>query len=87
MLLTARAQAMEDADPPRALQLAVDAWQAYERMGSPEGDLALGCSLELICHSLCGALPLLDEVALEQKLKVAVSRGVLAVERGSSFIE
>ena len=26
---------------PRALQLAVDAWQAYERMGSPEGDLAL----------------------------------------------
>ena len=26
---------------PRALQLAVDAWQAYERMVSPEGDLAL----------------------------------------------
>ena len=26
---------------PRALQLAVDGWQAYERMGSPEGDLAL----------------------------------------------
>jgi putative ATPase len=23
------------------LQLAIDAWQAYERMGSPEGDLAL----------------------------------------------
>jgi len=26
---------------PRALQLALDAWQAYERLGSPEGDLAL----------------------------------------------
>ena len=26
---------------PRALSLAVDAWQAYERLGSPEGDLAL----------------------------------------------
>lgn len=26
---------------PRALALAMDAWQAHERMGSPEGDLAL----------------------------------------------
>ena len=26
---------------PRALTLALDAWQAYERLGSPEGDLAL----------------------------------------------
>ncbi len=35
--------AMEDiglADP-NALQLAIAAWQAYERLGSPEGDLAL----------------------------------------------
>ncbi len=27
---------------PRALSLAMDAWQAHERMGSPEADLALG---------------------------------------------
>ena len=26
---------------PRALQLAIEAWQAYDRLGSPEGDLAL----------------------------------------------
>jgi len=26
---------------PRALQIALDAWQAYERLGSPEGELAL----------------------------------------------
>lgn len=26
---------------PRALQLALEAWDAYERLGSPEGDLAL----------------------------------------------
>ena len=35
--------AMEDiglADP-NAMQLAISAWQAYERMGSPDGDLAL----------------------------------------------
>ncbi|WP_257644266.1 replication-associated recombination protein A [Luteimonas salinisoli] len=27
---------------PRALQMSIDAWDAYERLGSPEGDLALG---------------------------------------------
>ena len=26
---------------PRALQMAIDAWQTYDRLGSPEGDLAL----------------------------------------------
>ncbi|MBS0194801.1 MAG: replication-associated recombination protein A [Proteobacteria bacterium] len=26
---------------PRALPMAIDAWEAYDRMGSPEGDLAL----------------------------------------------
>ena len=26
---------------PRALQLAIDAWQAYDRLGTPEGELAL----------------------------------------------
>jgi len=26
---------------PRALAMAIDAWQAFERLGSPEGDLAL----------------------------------------------
>ena len=26
---------------PRALQMAVDAWDTYDRLGSPEGDLAL----------------------------------------------
>ncbi len=35
--------AMEDVGlaDPNALQMAISAWQAYERMGSPEGDLAL----------------------------------------------
>jgi len=26
---------------PRALQMSIEAWQAYDRLGSPEGDLAL----------------------------------------------
>ena len=35
--------AMEDVGlaDPNALQMAIAAWQAYERMGSPEGDIAL----------------------------------------------
>ncbi len=27
---------------PRALQIALDAWEVYERLGSPEGELAIG---------------------------------------------
>ena len=26
---------------PRALQMAIEAWDAYDRLGSPEGELAL----------------------------------------------
>jgi putative ATPase len=26
---------------PRALQMAIDAWDTYDRLGSPEGELAL----------------------------------------------
>ena len=35
---------------PRALSLALDAWQAYERLGSPEGELALG---EAVVYLAC----------------------------------
>ncbi len=35
---------------PRALALALDAWDAYERLGSPEGELAFGqCVVYLAC--------------------------------------
>jgi putative ATPase len=30
---------------PRALALTLDAWQIYERLGSPEGELALACAV------------------------------------------
>src|SRR6185369_1887528 len=30
---------------PRGAQLALDAWQTYERLGSPEGELAIGNAL------------------------------------------
>ncbi len=39
-LLRIASEDIGNADP-RALQVALDAWQAYERLGSPEGELAL----------------------------------------------
>jgi len=30
---------------PRALELALNAWQSYERLGSPEGELAIAHAL------------------------------------------
>jgi putative ATPase len=42
---------------PRALQLALDAVAAYERLGSPEGELALAeCCLYLACTSKSNAV-------------------------------
>ena len=37
---------------PRALQLALDAWDTYERLGSPEGDLALA---QAVVYCACAA--------------------------------
>ncbi len=36
---------------PRALRLCLDAWETYERLGSPEGDLAIA---EAIVYLACG---------------------------------
>ena len=35
---------------PRAMQLCLDAWQAFERLGSPEGELAIA---QAICYLAC----------------------------------
>lgn len=37
---------------PRALNLAVDAWQAFERMGSPEGELAIA---QAVAYCACAS--------------------------------
>jgi putative ATPase len=37
---------------PRALRLCLDAWDAYERLGSPEGELAIG---QAIVYLACTA--------------------------------
>ncbi len=42
---------------PRALRLALDAWESYERLGSPEGDLALAqAAVFLACAAKSNAV-------------------------------
>lgn len=42
---------------PRALQISLEAWQAYERLGSPEGELALAnAAVYLACCAKSNAV-------------------------------
>lgn len=54
-LLRAASEDIGNADP-RALQIALDAWATYERLGSPEGELALAqATLYLACAAKSNA--------------------------------
>ncbi len=51
---------------PRALSVALDAWNAYERLGSPEGDLALAqAAVYLACAAKSNAVYNAYRAALE----------------------
>jgi putative ATPase len=51
---------------PRALPMAIEAWQAFDRMGSPEGDLALA---QLVIYLACCAKSNAAYVAFEAAKK------------------
>ena len=61
---------------PRALQIALDAWQTYERLGSPEGELALAQAVVyMACCAKSNAVYLafnaaMDDVKQEGSLEV-----------------
>ncbi|MGC9457505.1 MAG: replication-associated recombination protein A [Halothiobacillaceae bacterium] len=51
---------------PRALSLAVDAWQSYERLGSPEGDLMLTqVAIYLACAPKSNAVYVAHKAAMK----------------------
>lgn len=51
---------------PRALHLAIDAWQVMERLGSPEGELALSqAALYLACAAKSNAVYLSHQQAMQ----------------------
>ena len=61
---------------PRALAMALDSWDAYERLGSPEGDLALG---QLVLYLASTAKSNAGYVALGEVREAVRSHGTLPV--------
>jgi len=61
---------------PRALQLALDAWDAYERLGSPEGELALA---QAVVYAACAPKSNAVYRAFDAAMEDARSSGSLEV--------
>jgi len=61
---------------PRALQLSLDAWQTFERLGSPEGELAIA---QAICYLACAPKSNAVYTAFNQARKEVASSGSLEV--------
>ena len=61
---------------PRALQVALDAWQVQERLGSPEGELALG---QAVVYMACAAKSNAVYTAFKAAMKDAKTQGSLEV--------
>lgn len=70
-LLRIASEDIGNADP-RALQIALDAWQAYERLGSPEGELALA---QAVIYLASAAKSDASYTAYNEALALVRSRG------------
>ncbi len=61
---------------PRAFALTLDAWQAYERLGSPEGELALGAA---VTYLACAPKSNAAYVAMGEAMEDVARFGTLEV--------
>ncbi len=61
---------------PRGLRLALDAWDVYERLGSPEGELAIA---QAIVYLACAPKSNAVDVAFQRATEDARGRGSLEV--------
>jgi putative ATPase len=61
---------------PRALRLALDAWQVYERLGSPEGELAIA---QAVIYLACAAKSNAAYTAFAAAMRDARDKGSLEV--------
>lgn len=61
---------------PRALQIALNAWQSFERLGSPEGDLALA---QAVVYLACAAKSNAVYTAFKQAIHTVKNGGTLPV--------
>lgn len=74
-LIRAASEDIGNADP-RALQLAMNAWDVYERLGSPEGELTIA---QTVIYLACAAKSNASYVAFNQAMRDAKQSGSLAV--------
>ncbi len=74
-LLRLASEDIGNADP-RALSLTLDAWQTYERLGSPEGELALA---QAVIYCACAPKSNASYLAYNAAKEVASSSGSLSV--------
>ncbi|MGI9264189.1 MAG: replication-associated recombination protein A [Gammaproteobacteria bacterium] len=61
---------------PRAMNMALDAWNTYDRLGSPEGELAIG---QLVIYLACAPKSNAVYDAYKVALRAAVEHGSLPV--------
>ena len=61
---------------PRAMGMALDAWDSYERLGTPEGELAIG---QLVIYLACAPKSNAAYDAFKAASRDAIDRGSLAV--------
>jgi putative ATPase len=74
-LLRVASEDIGNADP-RALAITLDAWQSYERLGSPEGELALA---QAVIFLACAAKSNASYVAFDRAMNDAKTQGQLDV--------
>lgn len=74
-LLRAASEDIGNADP-RALEITLNAWHAYERLGSPEGELALA---QAVVYLACAAKSNAVYVAFNEAMQDAKALGSLDV--------
>ena len=63
---------------PRALEISLQAWQTYERLGSPEGELAIG---QAVIYLACTAKSNASYTAFSAAIQAAKQHGSLAVPK------
>ncbi len=74
-LVRMAAEDLGNADP-RALQLAIAGWQSYERLGTPEGELALA---QVACYLACAPKSNAVYLAFQEAKRDAKEKGSLPV--------
>jgi len=64
---------------PRAMQFSLDAWQSYERLGSPEGELALAEAVVYLAVARKATPPTRRSMRRARRRALWLARGAAAI--------